>query len=226
MHQEPVQPQLAGHLNHVLYHTMREPLRNLVCVSSLLSEQIKQSNNSTLHDYTDALSSNAERLSGIIQGLLDLINLEQAMLSEQRHCLKSLVKKAWNTLDQTYEPKVNLQFQGTFPQHDVDPHLLSRAFLEILKNAQQATSSETIDVQVCCQETDQDIILTFQNSCGGLSPALINTLTHPFVSINRSREHLGLGLTHVAEIIKRHQGVLTVALQKENEFFVEIKLKK
>lgn len=225
MYQVATPNPLAEQMNHILYHIMREPLRNLACTTTLLTEQLKNSNNPTLHDYTSALCSNAERLSGIIKGMLELQHLEQTPLSKQRVCLKSLIEKAQTDLASSHRIAISYHSASSLPSVRGDAAMLKVAFTALLQNAIEATpANSTIDL--CIQETEKDVTLTLKNPCHNLDPSTTPELTKPFVTANKPRSHLGLGLARIDSIVKRHQGSLEVKVNKQNEFVVNIKLKK
>ncbi|MAP24588.1 MAG: hypothetical protein CMM87_03540 [Rickettsiales bacterium] len=225
MYQVAAPNPLAEQMDHILYHIMREPLRNLACTTTLLTEQLKHSNNPTLHDYTNALCSNAERLSGIIKGMLELQHLEQISLSKQQICLKSILEKAQAELASSHRLAISYQFTRSLPPVRGDAALLKSAFKGILQNAYESTiSNPAIDLSM--QEAEKDVTLIFKNPCHNLDSSMVAELTKPFTSANKSRNHLGLGLARVDSIVKRHQGSLEVNINKQNEFVVNIKLKK
>lgn len=214
MYQVATQNPLLEQMNHILYHIMREPLRNLACTTTLLVKQLKNSNNPELHDYTNALCSNAERLSGIIKGMLELQHLEQTSLSKQQVCLKSILEKAQADLASSHKIAILVHSASSLPSVQGDAAMLKIAFTAVLQNAIEAKpANSTINLSI--QETEKDVTLTFKNPCHNLGSSMTPELTKPFVTANKERNHLGLGLARVDSIVKRHQGSLEIKSNKK-----------
>lgn len=226
MSQKSVENTFMQQLNHALYHTMKEPLRNLSCLSGLLNEQIKSTKNRELQTYTSSLTDNATRLSGIINGLSGLLALSTQQLSIEETALEDLMLTVLEHLGRTYpQPEVQVNL-SPLPTVSIDPVLMSQAFFEVLKNAQESGLGGPVKIDISAQETPTGYEILIKDNGAGISQPELKKVTTLFYSSERSKEHLGIGLTKASHIISLHGGAVFLSSHGENGTTVKIKLNK
>ncbi|MCA9561742.1 MAG: hypothetical protein KC583_24510, partial [Myxococcales bacterium] len=94
-----------------------------------------------------------------------------------------------------------------------DRTALARTFLDLLLNAAEAVPADvegehTIRLAACRQ--DDRVRVTVQDNGRGIPPADLRRVFHPFFTTKVGARAAGLGLTHAAEIARRHGGHIDV----------------
>lgn len=94
------------------------------------------------------------------------------------------------------------------PTFSVDPGLLERVLVNLLRNAIDAAPDGV--VRLAWQETDKDVVFCVEDSGPGIDPEIHSRLFEPFFTTKSVGEGTGLGLAVVHGIVEEHGGHVAV----------------
>lgn len=196
-------------------HELRTPLTAIMGFSDLLLEN-NELPPQTQHDYLKIITDKSERLSSIVDELLDLSRIEAGRmitLDLQRHSLYTIL-----------QPFVS-QYCESCPTHhivtdfndletclDIDKNKLTQAIENILSNAiKYSPNGGTITISA--HKTPTDIVITISDQGIGMTPSQKEKIFNKFYradNTNTAVGGLGIGLSIVKNIIDAHHGAIHV----------------
>lgn len=193
-------------------HELRTPLTAIKGWAETM--QICDSEPDTMKRGLDTIIKESERLSWIVEGLLDFSSIKEkriklikekidilAELGEAVYMFKERAQKEKKTLIYT-EPKMISPVMG-------DRNRLRQVFINIIDNALKYTyEGGGISVSVCEKDGGIHISVT-DNGCGIPAEHLPN-VTKKFYKANYLKQGSGIGLAIVDEIISLHGGNLDI----------------
>ncbi|NEO28755.1 MAG: GHKL domain-containing protein, partial [Kamptonema sp. SIO4C4] len=105
---------------------------------------------------------------------------------------------------------------GTLPFVSCSPVQLNQVFLNLLSNAIDALKSQTHNNQkeIRLQTraiADNTVEITIEDNGPGIHPEILDKIFDPFFTTKPVGQGTGLGLATSHEIIKNHQGKITVS---------------
>ncbi len=173
----------------------------------------------TINRGLQIIAHETERLSGIVEELLDFSRLQKgklpvvvekidilAELGEAVYMFKERADSEGKIL--TYdEPKVISPILG-------DKNRLKQVFINILDNALKYTEKGG-GVSVSVKEKDSNVIVNITDNGCGIPKEHINKVTEKFYKANSNKRGSGIGLAIVDEIVKAHKGSLQI-ISEEN----------
>lgn len=173
----------------------------------------------TINRGLQIIAHETERLSGIVEELLDFSRLQKgklpvvvekidilAELGEAVYMFKERADSEGKIL--TYdEPKIISPIFG-------DKNRLKQVFINILDNALKYTEKGG-GVSVSVKEKDANIIVNITDNGCGIPKEHINKVTEKFYKANSTKRGSGIGLAIVDEIVKAHKGSLQI-ISEEN----------
>lgn len=207
---------MLGTLAAGLAHEIKNPLGGIKGAAQLLAMELKKRED--LLEYTKVMVKETDRINEIIEELMDLTTprpqaLSEVNLSKVINDIVLLQKQASNATDTRFI----LQLDPTIPPIVGDQTLLTRLFLNIIKNAVEATGddgkitiSTRIDTEHHLTRPGQGpipfiVIKIIDNGCGINSHVLKKIFT-PFYTTKSSGSGLGLAISQ--KIVSDHDGLL------------------
>jgi len=161
------------------------------------------------------IESETERLSGLVEDLLDYSKLKAGHLSLKMEKVDILaeigeavfvyadIAKKTKNIDISYNEPVML------PVIWADPKRLRQVFFNILDNAVKY-SNENSTVIVDATEHDVFVMVTISDMGCGIAAEDLDRVKDRFYKSNMTVTGSGIGLAIVDEIIKQHDGVLEI----------------
>ena len=122
------------------------------------------------------------------------------------------------------------EYSGPLPAFTVDSMQLNlsgdraaleRALVALLRNAAEAGAS---DVHLTAREEGEDIIIDVRDNGAGLDAKGIERVSSSFYSTKRAAGSMGLGLTLVRELVRKHGGSLFIRANSPAGLHVELRL--
>lgn len=165
-----------------------------------------------------------ERVNKIILNLKGFSRIDEAEAEAVNinQCLDSTIGIIRNEIRYKAEIKKNY---GQLPPLYCNPQQLNQVFMNLLINAAQAI--ERWGKIVITTRADKDNLwISIRDSGVGIPPNDLQQIFEPFYTTKEVGVGTGLGLSIVAEIIKKHQGEISVSsqLQQGTEFSIRLPL--
>lgn len=190
-------------------HDLRAPLRSMSGFSQALLEDHAQSLNPEMKDYLHRVSSAADKMRQIIDGLLKLSRLTRGEFNKQNVNLSKIAQKIATDLSSAGSSHP-VQFSIS-PELNVkgDPQLIEIALQNLLSNAWKFTSKTARpNVQFGSMEKNQEKIYFVRDNGAGFDMKYSDKLFGVFQRLHADNdfEGTGIGLATVRRIIQRHNG--------------------
>ena len=211
-HYQKHQQKAAQDLVRGLAHEIKNPLGGLRGAAQLLENELADPE---LKEFTQIIIEQADRLSALVNRLLG----PQKAGLRIAHNIHSVLEKVRKLvcLDLPDFIEINVDYDPSIPDFEMQPDQLQQAFLNIMQNAVQAltpyanhNSNIILKTRTAHQVTINGMpqrlaaeIRIIDNG-PGIPKSLKDTLFYPMVT-GRS-EGTGLGLSIAQDLIKRHKG--------------------
>jgi two-component system NtrC family sensor kinase len=177
-----------------------------------------------LEDLVRESLEGTERIRSIVADLksfsiVDESEYEQADINE---CLRSTIRIAWNEIKHKATLKKEL---GEVPRTRCYPRQMNRVFMTLLVNAAHAVEDQGV-ITVRSWEEDGYVCVSVADTGQGIPEADRNRIFEPFFTTKEVGKGTGagLGLSIAYDIVKKHNGEITVRSDPGNgtEFTVRI----
>jgi signal transduction histidine kinase len=211
----------------VLSHDLRTPLMSISAAASVLKRQPDLAPDKVA-TMAERMLSSSQRMGRMIEDLLDVTRIRQAGGLAMKPAATSLR----DVVDRTLQ-----EVQTSFPQRTIDstflgdlagvwdPERLCQVVTNLLANAVHHGTAEE-PVHVCADGTQASTVVVEVTNGGTIPPHLLDQLFDPFRGRDREpgrSEGLGLGLFIAHQIVKAHQGRITVqSAEGTTRFRVEL----
>lgn len=195
-------------------HELRTPLAILQTKIDVFNKKEQH----TVAEY-DALIKSVQnqtsRLRALVKKLLDMTNFEDDV-EKQVICLSELLEDIKVELSHIAKEKnIHLCFMGDHSSVYGNLDLLYRAFYNLIENAIKYNVPDgKVEIQLDSKEENK-VIVTINDTGIGIPDELKERIFEPFFRVDKSRSRelggAGLGLSIVENIIKKHNGTVTVS---------------
>ncbi|WP_041221149.1 PAS domain S-box protein [Deinococcus geothermalis] len=190
-------------------HDLRTPLRHIVGFGDLLRKDAAGHLTPKGERYLSVMTDAAERMSQLIDDLLEFSRMGRQELRRGPVDLSAVVREVWQNLEPDRAGR-NVQFDlGPLPTVQGDAALLTQVFANLLSNALKYTRTrEQAQVSVMAQESPQEVTVTVRDNGVGFDPRYADKLFGVFQRLHRAEEFegTGIGLANVRRIVTRHGG--------------------
>lgn len=194
-------------------HELRTPLAVMQVQLDLYNATEHPNNDECSQKTLKMVTEQNERLSKMVKTLLDMSEL-QTVARDEEIALDALVEEVLADLEPLAQKK-GITLTGnceslTMIGSDI---LIYRLVYNLVENAIKYNRSDG-QVTVTVAKKDQNIIFSVADTGNGIPEALKNKIFEPFFRIDKSRSRalggVGLGLALVYEIVRVHNGNITV----------------
>lgn len=194
-------------------HELRTPLAVMQVQLDLYNATEHPNNDECSQKTLKMVTEQNERLSKMVKTLLDMSEL-QTVARDEEIALDALVEEVLADLEPLAQQK-DITLTGncealTMTGSDI---LIYRLVYNLVENAIKYNHSDG-QVTVTVAKKDQNIIFSVADTGNGIPEALKNRVFEPFFRIDKSRSRalggVGLGLALVYEIVRVHNGSITV----------------
>jgi PAS domain S-box-containing protein len=187
-------------------HDLRGPLRRMRTVLGILAEDELGIEKRSL---VSRLTESAERMSELLEALLNLSRIGKQDLQREEVSLDDLIKRAVSELSPEAEGRQVKWQIGPLPIVSCDPPMMQQALINLVNNALKYTKLQTsalIEIGQM-QIGDENVIFVRDNGIG-FKMEQADKLFTPFHRLHPERQFsgTGVGLATVDRIIRRHGG--------------------
>ena len=209
-------------------HELRTPITALKTFNELL--QTRTGNQpEARREFLYESQIQLEKLSWIIQNLLDLSRLDAGMSSLHltENILDKIISNAWHVVSKKAENK-NMQLTRYMPPEPIsikcDKHRMEMLLTNLFDNAITYSRHDTVvNIKVVSNEKMLEIMVRDQGI--GIPENEVPYIFNRFYRVNNNQEPgTGLGLAIVKSIVEAHQGNIQVISSEEKgtEFHIKI----
>jgi signal transduction histidine kinase len=199
--------------NRNVSHDLRDPLAGLSGLAQLGSMALERDDKLTARSYLGSIQTQAERLAGMVQDLLQLSQVLQTPLRRERHALRRCVDAALEQLRLSAPmaaalSRLSLQVQP-LPACDVDADLMRQVFVNLIGNALKFTAAHEggRQVSVGLRASAHGAAVCVEDDGLGLPAGREAELFRPFARLHGEQvPGSGVGLTLVRRIVEAHGG--------------------
>ncbi|TEW54242.1 nitrogen regulation protein NR(II) [Psychromonas sp. RZ22] len=211
VHYQEHQQKAAQELVRGLAHEIKNPLGGLRGAAQLLEAELPDPE---LKEFTQIIIEQADRLSALVNRLLGPQKLGTRSVHNIHSVLES-VRRLVN-IDLPENVKLQIDYDPSIPDFEMQSDQLQQAFLNIVQNAVQALQNQpeqhivTIRTRTAHQITINGLPqrlateIKIIDTGPGIPEHLKSTLFYPMVT--GRKDGTGLGLSIAQELIKQHHG--------------------
>ena len=217
-------------------HELRTPLSVISGFIETLQTTAKDDENARA-DFLKIMADQAEYMSSLIENLLSLSRIEMQL--HERPSVPTDVERIMSEAIEALEVKakerqvkIKLKALKNLPQIPADAAQIRQVFQNLLENAlKYGISPGTINVQIGLAESippsktfsvaqGKALVVSVNNKGPRIKPEDLSRLTERFYRIQEHKDlnikGTGLGLSIAKQVIRRHQGNLTVSSTNSN----------
>lgn len=190
-------------------HDLRGPLRAIAGFTGLLRERHYDSIDADSRRYLDRIEAGTQRMSGLIDDLLELGRVTRVEIRRESVNLSSLAEAVLNRIRERTPERV-AQFTIE-PDHNVegDLRLLEIVLENLLDNAWKFTASrERADIRFGGRAVGAERVFFVRDNGVGFDPRYASNLFGVFQRLHAAADFpgTGVGLATVQRIVQRHGG--------------------
>ena len=197
-------------------HQLKTPLTSIRMAIHLLLEERVGGLTEKQAELLVAAREDSDRLSGILNNLLDLSRMEsgKARLEFRAVSPQSIAMDALESVRRTAQDQgLNLgaELRGDLPDVRVDPSRISHVFGNLLSNALKHTSPGG-RITLSARAEEELVRFSISDTGAGIPAECLTKVFEPFFRVpGRGNEQgAGLGLTIAKEIVEAHGGTIGV----------------
>lgn len=194
---------IVGELAASVAHEIRNPLTSIKGFIQLLQKEDKGNKK-----YYEIILTELDRINEIVSELLVLAKPQEVMFKKGNivHLLND-VKSLLEAQANLHSVEMSIDVSDEIPLIDCDPNQLKQLFINVIKNAIEASNTAgTVRIRVV-RKDDNNILVSVEDTGCGISEDCIKRLGEPFYSYKE--KGTGLGLTVCYKIIEAHRGKIT-----------------
>ncbi len=205
---------LAKVLVAAVSHDLRAPLASIKASSSVLSDDDLPLSTEDRRQLTSLIDVQADRLSGMVQSLLDMSRIQSGVLTPSRSPI-SLAELVGAVVDDLVPTLVDNEVVVTVPDDlpfaDIDPMLIGRVLTNLLMNAANHGPSDT-PITVNARADSADTLELSVTDCGpGVRPERRAEIFDLLSVRSSSDAGTGLGLIIARTFVEAHGECIWVA---------------
>jgi signal transduction histidine kinase len=190
-------------------HDLRAPLRAIDGFAQALSQDYAASLDAGARHYLDRVHAGAQRMSELIDGMLELSRIHRAPLRLSRLDVSDLCRRIVQGLSKNH-PERDIDVE-VMPGLSVvaDSHMLRVLLEKLIENAWKFTSKRPSAHVLVGRDTASDPATLFVSDDGvGFDMAHASRLFSPFQRLHKASEFegTGIGLAIAQRIVARHGG--------------------
>jgi PAS domain S-box-containing protein len=190
-------------------HDLQAPIRQIEGFSKILGEHLGSSIDPEAAHYLKRIQEGSQRMSRLVNDLLDLAQIGQKQAKPRRISLDSLIQQVLTNVraeitDRDIEWRV-----GSFPSVVCDPGLMHIVFTNLLSNAVKYTRTrKKAVIEIGQMVADGQLVIYVRDNGVGFNMKYAEKLFGVVQRLHRSEEFegAGVGLATVQRIIRKHNG--------------------
>lgn len=201
---------------YVASHDMKEPLRTIISYLSLISRECRGKLSAEVDEYIGFTISSAERLSHLLDSLMQLSKIGHGGLEISNVDFGGLVKEILEDLGPQIE-QLNASVQvGALPTIQADGNLMRQLLQNLISNSLKYIGARPPEIQINCEKTGANWLFTVKDNGIGIAEKDFERIFKSFVRGHSKHDYpgAGIGLSICRSIIEKHGGKIWVKSEK------------
>jgi PAS domain S-box-containing protein len=193
-------------------HDLREPLRKIQTFGTILTDRFKDALGADGQDYLTRMTNAANRMSALIQSLLNYSRLNRPLEPFEPTDLSKVVSDTVTDLELLIQEAGGTVAFGDMPVIEADAVQLRQLFQNLISNAlKYAEPSRPPIVKIRARTNGERCEITVEDNGMGFEEKHVERVFKPFQRLHgRSEsEGTGMGLAICRKIVDRHGGTIT-----------------
>ncbi len=197
---------------YTVSHDLKSPLVTLRGFSSHLQKDAKEGRTDRLDDFTGRIQRAAERLTQLIDDLLDLSSVGRFVDNRKPVRLTDLIQRIMRRLEgQLAQRNVEISIQVGMPTVEGDEERLSQIFDNLLTNAiQYGCSAGEPRIDIGAEVLGERVRVFIRDNGRGIRPEYHDKIFGLFQRLDADKKGTGVGLAIVRRIVEVHGGRIWV----------------
>jgi signal transduction histidine kinase len=200
----------VGRISAHITHEIRNPLNSLGLNAELLAEEMQPAASAEARALLGAITREVDRLNAVAEEYLRFARLPRPVMA--REDLNEILRGLLDFVAPEMEAAgvtVRRELAPDLPPVRADEGQIRGAFLNLLRNAREATSAGgTIELRTV-RGTDGGVLATVSDTGSGIPPERLERIFDPFFSTKTGGT--GLGLAFTLQVISEHGGTIRCA---------------
>lgn len=207
-------------------HELRTPLNSIIGFSELLQNPLLGELNTTQADYINDIQISSIHLLGMINEILDISKIEahSMKLIFKEFEISQNIEEVLNILRPLYVKK-NLRIEKFVDNFSVnaDYTKLQQILYNLINNAIKFTAKDGT-IKITAEKSRTQFTISIKDDGCGIAPENHKKIFKKFEQLNQAENSTGLGLTITKELIKLHQGKISLksAIGEGAEFIIKL----
>jgi signal transduction histidine kinase len=192
-------------------HELRTPLAAIKGYATTLLADDVQWDESAQREFIRVISDETDRLSLLVNDLLDLSRIEGGDLNVERtECsVESLVERAAQRARPSPSERLKVALPSNLPLIRVDPRRIESVIRNLLENAVKYAGSDS-PIELTAEQVDGQVIVRVEDQGPGIPPEFGDRVFDPFFrlenGLTRRASGAGLGLSICRGFVRVHGG--------------------
>jgi two-component system sensor histidine kinase KdpD len=201
---------LRNSLLSAISHDLRTPLATIIGSASTLAENSDQLQSQDRLDLSRAIVDEAERMSSLINNILDMARLDAGALelNKQWHPIEEIIGTVLTVLQkQLTNRKVKVKLPPGIPMLYADSVMIEQVLINLLENAVRYTPAES-PLEISSEISSSSVKITVADHGPGIPKGKEERLFEKFYQTRHeaAQSGVGLGLAICRAIIEVHGG--------------------
>ena len=198
-------------------HELKSPLSSIKGSTEVLADGVVQ-DEARQEEYLDIILEETERLSNMVEEILDLaeLNTEDNSLDLTEVSLKEFLVEIKNIFTKQFagQDRINLELLNTDFNYRLDREKIKQVLLNLLDNASKYSPEDSL-ITMGVAEEKESIKFWVSDQGSGIPKDELQDIWKRFYKVDKARtpgkkNGSGLGLSIVKQIIEEHQGEVFV----------------
>ncbi|MEY4937540.1 MAG: hypothetical protein RIS64_3899 [Bacteroidota bacterium] len=197
----------------ITVHDLKEPLRNVVSFSNLLSRRYQNQLDKSGQEFLHFVSSNAERMNNLLSELSTYINIEKRDRDLEYAALPKIIQGAMLALKhRIIENKAIIHYDNENIILHCYPFYMEQLFQSLFENAIKFRKEHVVpEIYVRVIESDHEWTILVTDNGIGIAPAYQKKIFSIFTRLDKvNYDGNGMGLSVCRKIVQLHRGKIGV----------------
>jgi two-component system, NtrC family, nitrogen regulation sensor histidine kinase NtrY len=208
-------------------HEIKNPLTPILLsaqrLRNLFLEKLEKKDSAIIDKTTQTIIDQVASMDSMVSAFANYANTPE--IQKTSSSLNTLINKSASLYDNHDGVRVNLDLSGDLPKLQLDQDAISRALINLIKNAIEAKHDKmklNINIKSTLMEKEGLVHLTITDDGKGFPSDIIEQVFEPYVTTKEKSG--GLGLAIVQNIIEQHDGQIFASNIKPHGARITIEL--